>query len=513
MQNSILQYLEDSAARTPDKVAFADVDKSYTYRELQDKAKRIGSFLAPIVEKGDIIPVFMEKCVEAIAVFMGIAYAGCGYAVLDVKQPVFRLHQIIDTLGAKILICREEEQPEAEKLDFQGECLSFEKMCAAEIDEAALAGIRRQALDIDPLYAIFTSGSTGVPKGVLVSHRSVIDFIECFTGIFGIEDTDIIGNQAPFDFDVSVKDIYSTLKMGATMQIIPKAYFSTPVKLLDFLCDREVTVIIWAVSALCIITTLKAFRYKVPTALRKIMFSGEVMPIKHLNEWRRNIPDAMYVNLYGPTEITCNCTYYILDREFENGEMLPIGIPFPNEKVFLLDDEDRLVTTPGKEGEICVSGTALALGYYNNWNQTNKAFVQNPLNHKYLETIYRTGDLGVYDENGELFFQSRKDFQIKHMGHRIELSEIDIAIEENQEVIRACSIYDQDHSKIVAFYQGDIDKMALVQRMSQKIPDFMKPNVLIQVDEMPLNKNGKIDRKQLTEQYKAKTFRPEKALV
>lgn len=502
MQNSVVQWLENAANRFPDKLAFADKEKGYTYRELQDRAKRIGSFLAPIVEKGSVIPVYMEKCVEAIAVFMGIVYAGCGYTVLDEKQPSFRLHQILDTLGAKFIICREEELADTERLDFSGKRLSYETMCAAEIDEAALAAIRRQALDIDPLYAMFTSGSTGVPKGVLVSHRSVIDFIECFTDIFGISSEDVIGNQAPFDFDVSVKDIYSTLKMGATMQIIPKTYFSAPVKLLDFLCEREVTVIIWAVSALCIITTLKAFRYKVPVSLKKIMFSGEVMPIKHLNEWRRNIPDAMYVNLYGPTEITCNCTYYIIDREFENGEMLPIGIPFPNEKVFLLDDDDNLVTEAGKQGEICVSGTALSLGYYNNWNQTNKAFVQNPLNKMYLETIYRTGDMGAYSETGELYFQSRKDFQIKHMGHRIELSEIDIAIEENEEVIRACTIYDEEHSKIISFYQGEIDKKTLVQRLSQKIPDFMKPNVLIQTDEMPLNKNGKIDRKLLMEQYK-----------
>ncbi len=506
MQNNIIQWLENSADRFPDKIAVADKDKSYTYRELLDRAKRIGSFLAPAVKKGDIIPVFMEKSVEAIAAFMGIVYAGCGYTVLDVKQPAFRLHQILATLEAEVLICREEEQKECvEKIDFSGKCLLFEEISAAEIDEDSLAEIRRLTLDIDPLYVMFTSGSTGVPKGVCVSHRSVIDFIECFTEIFEIGEEDVIGNQAPFDFDVSVKDIYSTLRMGATMQIIPRTYFSLPKKLLDFLCDRQVTVIIWAVSALCILTTLKAFRYKVPSALRKIMFSGEVMPVKHLNEWKRNIPNAIYVNLYGPTEITCNCTYYIIDREFDNSETLPIGGPFPNEKVFLLDEEDCLVTDTGQQGEICVSGTALALGYYNNWEQTDKVFVQNPLNTKYLEMIYRTGDLGAYGENGELYFHSRKDFQIKHMGHRIELSEIDIAIGENEEIVRACTIYDEERGKIVSFYQGEgLDEKGLIQRISRKLPDFMHPNVLIRVEEMPLNKNGKIDRKQLMELYRNK---------
>ena len=209
------------------------------------------------------------------------------------------------------------------------------------------------------------------------------------------------------------------------MHIRRRKFFLSPVKLLDFLCEREVTTIIWAVSALCVITTLKGFRYKVPAKLNKIMFSGELMPMNHLREWQRNIPEAMYVNLYGPSEITCNCTYYKVDRTYEEGEMLPIGIPFPNEKVFLLGEQDELITEPGKKGEICVSGTALALGYYNNKEQTDAVFVQNPLQRHYREMIYRTGDLGMYHENGDLFFLSRKDFQIKHMGHRIELGEIE----------------------------------------------------------------------------------------
>ena len=152
------------------------------------------------------------------------------------------------------------------------------------------------------------------------------------------------------------------------------------------------------------------------------------MPVKHLNIWKKYLPEAMYVNVYGPTEITCNCTYHIIDREYEPGENLPIGKPFPNEKVFLLDEEDREVTKPGEKGEICVSGTALSLGYYNNPEQTAKAFVQNPLNQSYLEPIYRTGDLAYYGEDGNLYFASRKDFQIKHMGHRIELGEIETAL-------------------------------------------------------------------------------------
>lgn len=501
MEKSILEYLEHSAEAYPGKTAFEDETESCSYLELKNKAKILGTLLSSKVEPGQAVPVFMDKSVKAVTCFMGAAYAGAFYVMLDPSQPASRLSYILETLNAKMIIGSAEYKEQLDRLGFHGEVLIFEELELPEADEEVLEKIRKRALDIDPLYAIFTSGSTGIPKGVLVSHRSVIDFIGCFTDIFGITDEDIIGNQAPFDFDVSVKDIYSTLKTGAKMVIIPRKYFSVPVKLLDCLCEKKVTTVIWAVSALCIITTLKGFKYKVPDTLKKIMFSGEVMPIRHLNEWRRHIPDAMYVNLYGPTEITCNCTYYIIDRGFEAGDVLPIGDAFPNEKVFLLDEEDKLVEKPGGLGEICVSGTALSLGYYNNAEQTQKAFVQNPLNDKYLEMIYRTGDLGFYNESGELCYSSRKDFQIKHMGHRIELGEIESAMGQVPAIVRACCYFDEEKDKIVAFYEGDAEKKDIVHVISGIIPKLMIPNVFMQVERMPITKNGKIDRNKLKELY------------
>ncbi len=501
MTENVIQYLERSAERYPGKVAFADLESSYTYSELLENARRIGSFLAERIEPGQAVPVYMEKGVEAVAAFMGIVYAGGFYVMLDVQQPVQRLRQILTTLDAAFIITREKEAEASKNLEYAENCLIYEEMCEAKIKDEVISRIKAQILDINPLYAVFTSGSTGVPKGVLVSHRSVIDFIDHFTEIFGITHADVIGNQAPFDFDVSVKDIYSTMKAGATMQIIPRKFFLSPVKLLDFLSDREVTTIIWAVSALCVITTLNAFRYKVPAKLSKIMFSGELMPMNHLREWRRNLPQAMYVNLYGPSEITCNCTYYVINREYDDEEILPIGIPFPNEKVFLLGEQDELIREPGKKGEICVSGTALSLGYYNNKEQTDAVFVQNPLNHNYREIIYRTGDLGMYNEKGELVFISRKDFQIKHMGHRIELCEVEIAMERIEGIVRVCCIYEEKEDKIIAFYKGEADDKTIFAQLSHVLPSFMIPNRFIGVEEMPLNKNGKIDRNALMELY------------
>ena len=439
---------------------------------------------------------------ETIYAFLGAVYAGCFYVLLDPKLPSERLKQILQTLQSEVLVLHPDYEKQFKALEYERNVVNILEALQEEEDAVLLEAIREQRLDIDPLYAIFTSGSTGIPKGVLVSHRSVIDFMEEFVDIFGITDKDVIGNQAPFDFDVSVKDIYSTLKTGATMQIIPKKLFSFPTKLLDYLDEREITTLIWAVSALCIVTTLKGLEYKVPQKVNKIIFSGEVMPIKHLNEWKKYLPDALYANVYGPTEITCNCTYYIVDREFQPGESLPIGQPFPNEKVFLLDEGNQLVREAGKKGEICVSGTALSLGYYRNPEQTKKVFVQNPLNEKYLERIYRTGDMAYYGHDGYLYFASRKDFQIKHMGHRIELGEIELAMEMAEGIRRACCTYDEPENKIIAFYEGEAEKRQIVRALGKKLPAYMIPNVWVKLDRLPITKNGKIDRKKMLKEYR-----------
>lgn len=502
MIQNILDYLEASAASCPEKAAYEDLENSYSYGQVQENARRIGSALAAVLPQNAPVPVLLEKEAWTLNVFMGAVYAGCFYTLVEPEQPAERIRTILETLEAKTLVTSGKFLEKIREIGFEGKVLLAEELVKNRIEEDVLAARRKAACDVDPLYAIFTSGSTGIPKGVVVSHRSVIDFTEHFTRIFGFTRDDVIGNQAPFDFDVSVKDIYPAMKTGATLEVIPKKFFSVPKKLLDFLDDRKVTSLTWAVSALCIISMLKGFKYKVPRSIRRVMFSGEVMPVKHLNYWKQYLPDILYVNLYGPTEITCNCTYYVLDREFSEEELLPIGEAFPNERVFLLDEENRQVSAPGVLGEICVSGTALALGYYRNWEKTREVFVQNPLNRCYLEPIYRTGDLGRYDEQGNLYYITRKDFQIKHMGHRIELGEIEAAFQALEGIARVCCIYDEPNTKILGFYVGDLSSREIISRLAEKLPRFMIPNVFCRVETMPITKNGKIDRKALLEQYR-----------
>ena len=495
---TVLEYLENSTNNCSEKIAVIDENGKYTYKELTELSKKIGTRLTSYFEPRNPVPVLMEKGKDTLATFFGAVYAGCFYVLLNPDLPKVRLEHIVNVLGSKNIVTDKVHEEIASELINKEDILYIEDLKSIEVNEDKLKEIRESSLDLDPLYANFTSGSTGVPKGVLVGNRSVIDFIDNFTEIFNITEKDIIGNQAPFDFDVSVKDIYSSIAKGATLVIIPKRLFSIPAELLDYICNNNVTTLIWAVSALCLITTFHALDYKTPDTVNKILFSGEVMPIKHLKQWIEHLPNAMFVNLYGPTEITCNCTYHIVDKNL-NYEKIPVGKAFPNEQVFLLDENDKLITDLEVQGEICVKGTCLALGYFNNKEQTNSRFVQNPLNDKYIDMIYKTGDLGEYNKDGEIIFLGRKDFQIKHMGHRIELEEIERAMEKVEGVERSCCIFNEQKGKIYGFYVGNIEKDEVIKYLRENLPVFMIPNKLTQIDKFPITKNGKIDRKELAQ--------------
>lgn len=498
---NVLEYLETSAHKHPHKIAFADETQSITYAAFIRRAKGMGTQLAKLTPPRTPVAVLGDKTIHTLCAFFACVYAGCYYVPLNPAHPAKRREQILNALGYPLVWVQESM---SDKLDASVPVRRvIDREAEGEADEALLKSIRAQHVDTDPLYVLFTSGSTGTPKGIAVSHRSVIDFIEVFVPLFGIGEKDVLANQAPFDFDVSVKDIYSTLKAGATMHVLPKKLFSFPALLVDYLLERKVTTLIWAVSALCILSTLNAFEYKVPDTVDKVLFSGEVMPVRQLNVWKRYLPQAMFVNLYGPTEITCNCTYHILEKGAYEKSVIPIGKPFPNERVFLLGEGGARIDARdvGVVGEICVAGTALSLGYYNSPAETEAAFVQNPLQSAFFERVYKTGDLAYYDGAGDLCFVGRRDFQIKHQGHRIELSEIEREISALDTVQRAVCLYDAEAEKIVAFYCGEEDPAAVRVFLRGRLPAYMVPHRCVQVKAFALTENGKIDRKKLKEEY------------
>ena len=500
MKYTILDYLEETASNYPDKIAFADVNTSVTWKEFVANAKEKAAVISKYFEPGKAVPVMIDKSVKTLEYFFGALYAGCFYSYFDATFPDSRLNSMIETLEVKHIIADRRFEKKLSTLNVSP--LFFKDL---EEEKAEYNDSRRiNIIDTDPVYANFTSGSTGTPKAVVVSHRSVIDFITVFTEIFGIKSEDNIANQAPFDFDVSVKDIFSGVFTGAAVHLVPKMFFSFPTKLLDYLDEREITILIWAVSALCIVSTLNGFDYKIPKKIRKVMFSGEVMPIKQLEIWKKFIPEAEYINLYGPTEITCNCTYFRIPHDADLSKYtkgVPMGIPFPNERILLLDENDKLITEADKEGEVCVSGTCVALGYYKS-EKTAEVFVQNPLNKATFERIYKTGDLASLGSDGIYYYIGRKDTQIKHMGHRIELGEIENAISQHENITRACCIFADN--KITAFYIGkETEKKEIVTLLKVSLPVYMVPSDFIYMEEFPLTKNGKIDKRALQEKLNA----------
>lgn len=494
MQKNILEYLEQTVCRVPNKMAFDDDKEQITFKELKQSADAIGSALVMLGETRKPIVVYLPKGCDCITAFMGIVSSGNFYCPIDETMPLERIKLILSILKPIAIITNEKMLGKIEPLHDKGTVWLFDEIIKCSVNFEELHRIRQEQIDTDPLYVLFTSGSTGIPKGVLISHRSVIDYIDWVSETFSVSEKDIFGNQAPFYFDNSILDIYCALKNGSSVYIIPKRKFSFPVELLAYLNEKEINFVFWVPSALCMVVNTKALEVVQPRYLKKILFCGEVMPNRHLNVWRKAIPDALYANLYGPTEITDVCTFFLVNRNFRDDEPLPIGFPCNNTRILVLNEHDREARS-NEAGELCVVGTSLSLGYYGNTEKTELAFIQNPLNHLYPEKIYRTGDLVKYNEFGELIYIARKDFQIKHMGYRIELGEIETVLMGMPEVENCACIYDDNRSKIVACYTGQkVEEQILTDYLKKHIPHYMIPEYYLHYNELPHNANGKIDR-------------------
>ena len=494
-QRNVLEYLESTVTRFPDKVAYEDEFGGLTFGQVYQSSRAIGSFIASSGIYGQPVVIFMRKSPEAVAAFFGTVYGGCYYVPIDEEMPRMRIELILKSLNSPLMIVDGETEEKAREFVFDGKIARYDEISTGAIDEVLLSDIRRRQIDTDPIYIVFTSGSTGIPKGVVACHRSVIDYIENLSAVLKVDEDTRFGNQSPFYFDACLKELYPTIKFGASTVIVPRQLFMFPIKLVEFLNEKKINTVCWVVSALSMISAFGVLDKTVPKYLRTIAFGSEVFHIKQFNRWREALPGARFINLYGPTEATGMSCWYEVDRQFVEGDVIPIGRPFENTEIILLDGDDKRAD----EGEICIRGTCVTLGYYNDPDRTAEAFVQNPLNPYYPEFIYRTGDIGRLNERGELVFVSRKDYQIKHMGHRIELGEIEANVNSLDGIYSSCAVYDKEKDRIGLYYTGTIEEKALGAILKEKIPRYMLPNKTVRLDSMPLTPNGKIDRKLIGE--------------
>lgn len=507
MYQTVQEYLEHTASVYREKTAFADEETQISFGELQDYAKRIAGSLQKEGLFRKAAAVFLDKGTACVEAMLGVAYSGNFYTVLDVYMPQARIQKIMEVLQPAVILTDAAHREEAAAFAGQAQVITIEEARRGDADGDGLLSVREKMKPEDTLYVLFTSGSTGTPKGVVISHRAVIEYLEWLGANFPIDEHTVFASQTPFYFVMSGLDIYMTIKCGAECQIPPKQIFSFPMMTLNWLKEHRVNTLYWVPSALCLIANLGALPELHLDELKLVMFGGEVMPARQLNMWRQEYPEADFINMYGPTEMTDICAYYWVNREIDDAERLPIGKAADHMKLFLLDEADREVT-PGEIGELCGSGPSLADGYYREPEKTAQVFVPNPLytpgQPESEKRMYRTGDLAMVNADGDLIYMGRKDFQIKHMGNRIELGEIETAVSAAEGVCACCCLYDTEHSRIVLFYTGEREEKELREQLKGSLPVYMIPNRMVHLEEMPLNLNGKTDRVKLREMMQRK---------
>lgn len=492
MNQTVLKWLDRTAAAYPHKTAFTDSERSLTFEEFNNITRSVGTFLAAKVIPQNPVVVMSGRHILTPAVFLGVVRAGCFYAPMDATMPVSRLNQILTVIQARFMLVDKAFSDIAASLDFSGEIIIIDDILATQPDETLLEQAASALLPTSPLYVIFTSGSTGMPKGVITAHESLMHYIDAVSNVLHMDNVDIMGNQSPFDYIAAVRDIYIPLKTGASTVVVPKTAFSMPNQLFAFLNEHKVTTLCWSVAGVELPAKLGGFSESKPEYLKKVCFSGSVMPCKYLKIWQENLPDVLYVNQYGPTEATASCTYYVIEEPVSESTVLPIGKPYENYGILLLDENNQ-EPAPGALGEICVRGPVLALGYYGDPVRTAEAFIQNPLNPNYRELIYKTGDLGRFRKDGNLEFHGRKDRQIKHMGHRIELGEIETTACKVSGVSECCALYHKEKELLYLFYTGEASSKEIVLYFRSVLPAFMVPRKLIKLDQLPRLPNGKPD--------------------
>jgi amino acid adenylation domain-containing protein len=486
--DNLLDYLEATAARLPDKTAVAGVDRGVTFSELLRLGKQTGLAVSNAAGAARRpVAVLTNHSVADVAAFVGIMYAGCFYVPLDGTAPESHIKARLDAIEPALVINAKEisELPRAE-LDSAG--------------EEKLLSIRREMISTDPAYAIFTSGSTGVPKAALISHMGVINLIEWQCDLYGFNEDTVFAGQSPFYFDASVQDTYAAFKTGATVYLLPKKLFLSPLSLLRQMDEWKVNTLMWATAGIKLLAVSKVFTKYVPVYLRQVIFGGENMPAGLLNVWRKALPRCRFVNEYGPSEISVACSAYIIERGLNDGESVPIGEPCRNERLILINEAGN-EAADGEPGEIYVRGVGVGLGYYRDAKRTAEAFVQNPLHSDYPEIVYKTGDIAKYNANGELVYISRGDGQIKHMGTRVELGEIEAAAASLTGVDETFADYDKQNGRILLFYQGESTAESVTERLAARLPIYMRPSRIIKLAEMPRLPNGKTDKLTARKEY------------
>ena len=471
---NIVELLNINALENKNDLALQDEDGFLTYGELFDLVLQRASFIKDLGLVNSPIIVKVNRSKESIVNFLAVLLSNNHYIPVDEDIPLEKLNKIIKASKAEYVIPTKEDDSGLKVIDFTNgkNVYPFEEF-SKDFNEKNYS------------FIMFTSGSTGDPKGVIKNHKNIISFVENYASTFPFLGQERIANQTPFFFDASAKDIYLSLKLKAALFIPAKTRFSLPLETVKFLNENKITYISWVPSILTMIAKTRTLNYVKPEFLKYVFFVGEVFQPKYLNMWIEALPNVRYFNIYGSTEVMGVSLYYEIKKHFE-GESIPTGKALKNNDVYLVD------------GEIVVNSDQVAVGYLNNNESKTFEYVNG-------RNLLHTGDFASYDSEQNIVFSSRKDYQIKHLGYRIELQEIEASLINLDYISQCCAVYDDSSDKIILFVSlnRDIEEpnRKILVDAKEKLQFYMVPNKVIVLNELPLNNNGKLDRLNLKRGY------------
>jgi amino acid adenylation domain-containing protein len=518
--------LTDSAARASQRPAVAAGERLLTYAELDRLSNQVArALLARGVAPGDRVGILAPKSAAAVVAVFGALKAGACYVPLDPKSPAPRLAAIMADSGIAVVLADEgtaqqaaamaDSVPQLRSLIVTGPHWGPEGSWTsgtlppglvvvpwdAVLAEPAAALAADVAIDTDLAYILYTSGSTGAPKGVMISHRASLTFVEWAAACAGLGERDRVCSPAPLHFDLSVFDVFAACKAAACMAVVPEMTSMFPARLAQWMERERISVWYSVPSVLTMLVTYGNLRGFDLSALRVIIFAGEVFPAKHLTGLMAELPGARYLNWYGPTE-TNVCTWY----EVPPGSAVltapvPIGKACANTDAFAVTDEGGRVSRPGEEGELYVRGSALMRGYWGDQEKTHRMLVRNPFRAAYGELAYRTGDLVTLDDEGNYVFLGRRDGMVKTRGYRVELGEVETALYAHQAIREAVVLPVPDEllgSRLRAVISADgpagLTREEVLDHCRLRLPAYMVPDVVEFCEALPRTSTGKIDR-------------------
>ena len=507
------RLLDDAAEKHPDRTAVEDESgAAITYRDLAGLSDRLRDRLVHMgVGPSDRVGIYLNKSIDAVAAIFGVLKAGAAYVPVDATAPVPRNAFILSDCGVKTAIVEDQfaDLLRAEWGSEAGSGLPLIELsapldgCALQRalgDEPAARDFGRGGESDATAYILYTSGSTGKPKGVVLSHKNALSFVDWCSATFEPTSADRFSSHAPFHFDLSILDIYLSLKHGATLVLISSRLGKDPVQLAPFISGRRITCWYSTPTVLSLLVQYGGLEQRDLSALRLVLFAGEVFPARRLRELKKLLPRPRYFNLYGPTE-TNVCTYYEVrgDIPEERTEPYPIGKVCEHLQSRVVNENGADVP-PGEEGELCIQGPAVMRSYWNRPEQTESVFLKDQ-----ERAWYKTGDLVVEDEAGDYLFRGRRDRMVKKRGFRVELGEIEACLDGHPEIAKAAVIAlpGQDGLEIRAFasprVNGKLSVIALKRYCSQRLPGYMAPDRFSFPAELPMTSTGKIDYQKLKE--------------